>query len=511
MPVPLRAVTSLGCIGLIAFVLLGTGACTPDTHARERIPAEGPWNEGVHIEADPQVRGDVAQGRTLLLEGDFMTCGIPYALWEDPLFRPLISSAFGAAGGTAPTIPDRSGPNELMPYFLNVFETPDTGTEVLNANCLTCHGATFNGELVLGMGNTAADFTRQGITGVELGDDLLDSLGLDDDEREQLERMFQRAGVLAPFSNMRTVGHNPAEMYAVVLMAHHDRETLAWQDEPLIPIEVVDHDGEPIADPLVTSKPPPWWRAHKKNALFYNGMARGDHRGTMALASSVCVDSVDRAQQVDDQFRHIQAFVDSVRPPPYPFSIDDGLARRGEDVFINNCAGCHGTYGANEADHWYPNLLLPLDVILTDPVVAEAGVVHAPHLVSWYNDSFYGQVTRMEPDDPFPGYMPPPLDGIWAAAPYLHNGSVPTVELVLDSGSRPTRWKRLDYDSTHFDEEALGWPFEEVPYPQAEAPEEERKHIYDTTYFSQSNSGHTFGDHLSADDRRAVIEYLKTL
>jgi hypothetical protein len=115
------------------------------------------------------------------------------------------------------------------------------------------------------------------------------------------------------------------------------------------------------------------------------------------------------------------------------------------------------------------------------------------------------------PDDPFPGYVAPPLDGIWATAPYLHNGSVPTVELVLDSHARPDGWKRVDYDSTHFDEEALGWPFVEVPGGQADLPSSEAKHVYDTRFFSQDNGGHTFGDHLTPAERRAVLEYLKTL
>jgi hypothetical protein len=493
--------------GPLAALFVAAAGCSPDSHPRDRIPSEGPWEHGAHLEAEVQERGDIEEGRALLLNGDFMTCGIPYSLWENPLTRPVIGSAFGG-GADATTIPDREGVNAEMPYYMNVFTTPDTGVDVINANCLSCHGGSFNGELVVGMGNTAADFTTQGST-ASLGDDLLDLLDLDEDEREQMERMISRASVLAPYANMRTVGHNPAEMYAVVLMAHHDRETLEWHDEPLIPIEVVDQDGDPIEDPIVTSKPPPWWRVHKKNALFYNGMARGDHRGTMALATSVCVETVDRALEVDAQFHHIQAFVDSVRPPRYPFPIDEGLAARGEDVFIDNCAGCHGTYGDRE--HWYPNLIFPLHVVGTDPVVAEAGVVHAPHLVSWYNDSFYGQITHMQPDDPFPGYMAPPLDGVWAAAPYLHNASVPNVALLLDSGTRPTYWKRVDYDSANFDEENLGWPYEEVAYPQAEAPEEERKHIYDTTYFSQGNGGHVFGDHLTPDERRAVIEYLKTL
>jgi mono/diheme cytochrome c family protein len=243
-------------------------------------------------------------------------------------------------------------------------------------------------------------------------------------------------------------------------------------------------------------------------------MARGDHRGTMALASSVCVDSVAEAERVDGLFKDMQAYIGTITAPVYKRSIDRGLADTGERVYTRACAGCHGTYADDpEADarDTYPNLLIPLDVIGTDPVVANMGVVHAPEFVGWYNGSFYGKITRAAPNDPFPGYMAPPLDGIWATAPYLHNGSVPSIELVLNSKARPAVWKRVDLDDTHLDEDALGWPWVKPPYAQADAPEEERKFIYDTQYWSQSNAGHTFGDDLTDSERRAVIEYLKTL
>ena len=137
------------------------------------------------------------------------------------------------------------------------------------------------------------------------------------------------------------IGMNPAEIFAVVLMVHHDRDTLAWSDTEVTPYVVRDRDGTPIADPRLTSDPPPWWRAHKKNALFYNGMARGDHRGTMALATSVCVDDVARAAVVDEQFRHIQAYLATIRAPAYPRAIDAALAEEGRPIFTRDCAGCH--------------------------------------------------------------------------------------------------------------------------------------------------------------------------
>ena len=68
-----------------------------------------------------------------------------------------------------------------------------------------------------------------------------------------------------------------------------------------------------------------------------------------------------------------------------------------------------------------------------------------------------------------------------------------------------------DFDSAHFDEEALGWPYIEVDHGHAQAEDSERKFIYDTMQFAHANTGHTFGDHLTEAERRAVLEYLKTL
>jgi hypothetical protein len=138
-----------------------------------------------------------------------------------------------------------------------------------------------------------------------------------------------------------------------------------------------------------------------------------------------------------------------------------------------------------------------------------------PEFEQWFEESPYGQVTTVETDVPFPGYVAPPLDGIWATAPVLHNGSVPTLELVIDSSRRPKYWRRVDYDSTHFDQDALGWPYHDLDLDWVGGadglPEADRKHVYDTTRLGYDNGGHPFGDHLTGDERRAVLEYLKTL
>jgi RoxA-like, cytochrome c-like len=250
---------------------------------------------------------------------------------------------------------------------------------------------------------------------------------------------------------------------------------------------------------------PPWWRMKKKNAMFYSGQGRGDHARIMMTASTLCTDSVEEAQAIDAYFPDIRAYIASLEPPAYPWAIDEALASQGEEVFQAQCSQCHGSYGENES---YPNLLIDLPDVGTDPVLATASTHLSDDFVAWFNGSFYGQISRVEPHA---GYVAPPLDGVWATAPYLHNGSVPTLEALLDSSQRPTYWRR-SFDSRDYDQDTLGWRFEALDHGQAAEPDAElRKTLYDTTMLGYSNQGHTFGDVLDPDQRRALIEYIKTL
>lgn len=450
----------------------------------------GPWDQGWPIPIDPQTDGDPTSGYEIIAEGTILSCGVPMSFWGlvSPFLGPLLD---------ADPLPGRTGDNADMPYGWTV-HTPASGVRMASQNCLACHAGYFNGELIVGLGAAHKDYTFNVV-------DLLDAVPILDlppgGELSELLRFFDRLDGFGGNTVMRTIGTNPAEMVAISLVAHRDPQTLQWSDEPYFEIPPMP----------VPSDVPPWWRARKKHALFYNAMARGDHRGTMMLATSMCTDSVQEAEAIASQFNNVHAFVRSVPVPKYPLAIDEALAAVGQGVFESECAGCHGTYGATEADDTYPNLLLPLDVVGTDPVVAEGGTLWAPELVDWYNASYYGTITPMVPDDPWPGYAAPPLDGVWATGPFLHNGSVPTIALVLDSTKRPTYWRRADYDSTHFDDSNLGWPYAEVGSGHDALAPEERKYVYDTTLFGHDNGGHTFGDHLTDHERAAVLEYLKTL
>lgn len=263
---------------------------------------------------------------------------------------------------------------------------------------------------------------------------------------------------------------------------------------------------EPPAKSPVPVSVPPWWRMQKKHALFYNSEGRGDHARIMMLGAILCADKVELVKQIDTYAPDIRAYLASLRAPAYPFPIDLQAAKLGHEVFDRNCAACHGTYG----DHWtYPNLVIGMEQVGTDPELAKASTDgRSDRFLRWFNRSYYGELAQAAPA---PGYVAPPLDGVWATAPFLHNGSVPTMEALLQSGKRPKYWTR-SFSADDYNPTTLGWNYSELAQGKgATADPKQRARIYDTTLPGYSNSGHLYGDQLSATERTAILEYLKTL
>lgn len=96
-----------------------------------------------------------------------------------------------------------------------------------------------------------------------------------------------------------------------------------------------------------------------------------------------------------------------------------------------------------------------------------------------------------------PAYKARPLNGVWASAPYLHNGSVPSLWFMLQKPE--LRPKRFMVGNPDFDPITVGYVSDRGPFE------------FDTSLPGNRNIGHPFGTHLSDDDKWALIEYLKTL
>jgi cytochrome c5 len=433
------------------------------------------------VPAEPQRPGDAKAGYDTLVNGDYVSCGVPWSIYR-------------LAYGDAPAnrrLTGRRGRNAKLSYDVTALKTP-RGVEVVTANCLGCHATPTQKGVIIGLGNSALDLTED-FSAFATAAGLLVN---DADELAEWWRWSGRVRAVGPYTRPDTIGVNPADNLAAVLAAHRNPETLAWSDEPLLPL--------PPSEP-VPADVPAWWLLRKKNALFHTGIGRGDHARLMMSSSMLCTDSVAEAERIDSAFDDVRAYLATLRPPPYPHPINRKLAAEGRDVFEAHCSECHGTYGDKE---FYPNLIIPLGQVQTDPLLWQSTARPGVPMVEWFNRSFYGKTARLQPS---PGYVAPPLDGIWATAPYLHNGSVPTVEALLDSQKRPTYWRR-SFSQRELDQAALGWKYLGLSHgKKSETDASIRKRIYDTTLPGYSNSGHTFGDVLSDAERRSVIEYLKTL
>ncbi len=434
------------------------------------------------VPVEPQRPGSAAAGYDALVNKAYVTCGIPYAAYRKT----------APAAAPARRLPGRTGRNADLPYSLTAHQT-QAGVELVTPNCLGCHAAYVGGELIVGLGNESMDFTQDARAAAEAAG--IHVVG--EAETAEWRKWADRIDAIAPYIRTDTVGVNPAVNLTWALFAHRDPETLAWSSTPLL--------DPPPTQPLPVSVPP-WWRMRKKNAMFYTAAGRGDHARLMMLASTLCTDTVEEARSIDSYAPDIRAFISSIEPPTYPFEIDRTLADRGRDVYVQHCSRCHGTYGGNPT---YPNLAIGLDVVGTDPALALTAVSgsEAPFL-GWMQRSFYGERSRLAPA---PGYVAPPLDGIWATAPYLHNASVPTLETLLNSAARPTYWLR-SFESSDYDARAVGWKHTGLSHGKSGAGDpRERARIYDTTLPGYGNEGHVFGDVLTDAERAVILEYLKTL
>jgi mono/diheme cytochrome c family protein len=428
----------------------------------------------IAIPASKQREGNATNGYTYLTSGDLLKSGVPYQAFI---------SVFGK---NTDNLLQREGKNATVSHVYNVIN--HKGVDMVVPTCLQCHAQVFEGKLVIGLGNTGMDFTSPGLT--KYSKTAIKVMRIAAHKKYVAAKPFYQAVATSfPLMGTEVRGVNTADKLAIILAAHRDPETLKWHDKAMlaIPKEVIPTDV------------PAWWLMKKKNAMFYNGFARGDLSRYMMLSNLLTVVDTAEAREVGNHFGDVLAYIRSLEPPKYPKPIDNIKVEQGRLIFNENCSRCHGTYGA---DGYYPNLLIPSAVIQTDSALYIATRQNQA-FIDWFNKSWFAKGDNPPKIELFNGYLAPPLDGVWATAPYLHNGSVPTLEALLNSKHRPTYWSR-DFQHRIYDYDAIGWKYDTHTEPIA-------KKTYNTTLKGYGNSGHYFGDFLSDAERWAVIEYLKTL
>ncbi len=471
----------------------------------------------------------------------------------------------------------------------------------ISMNCYICHG---------GQIGTAAD-------GPGLGS--IPGMGNTNTDLMIFMRDLSRGlvGGLLPVSLNSTRGTSNAVGAFDMLTLIWDVDTLSLAPNPLkLPFSHSWHGNQDM---------PNWWNSsHRPRKFFDGGVSSDATRIDMAAADqlNLAQTGASRRELTEQHDQDLQAYVDAQMAPGFPAEINRTLAEAGAVIFHSknlwasganaaipapqgngSCAGCHGAYAKRYiSDPRYlqdpvmeglAGYIVPLDIINTDRARANS---ISPTLRRAFGSTWWGypdgQPGYKPPEEKAPleeflddidnptlnpgnrpvvgacgwqedpGYLAPPLFGVWASSPYFHNGSVPTLRQVLRSSERPAIWKRLDspvegrikgYDMSlaAYDLEAqVGWKYEEycstkdtpleecsadhrvrnnlllqwvdrlkdnfwllgfITKPYGTQQQIDARKIYNTHDFSNSNTGHEFTDVLTEAETTAVIEYLKTL
>ncbi|MDC0664117.1 di-heme-cytochrome C peroxidase [Marinobacter sp. SS21] len=463
--------------------------------------------------------------------------------------------AFLAQLGFIPTQPSALNPDSLPVGFSRAVD--GTGTAWAGFNCAACHtGAIrYRGEQVLIEGGPALiDFSRfEDAVIASLAATLADparlerlALALEQDHPESLRLALQQR---LDYLHQRRRMNQSATAYG------HGRLDAFGQIFNTVAVELLNRPGNahpadaPVSYPFL-------WGAPYLDLVQWNGSAPNQAPGpliqnvTTALAVFGTANLSEPGalggytSSVDiPNLGTLQRHYNQLRAPGWPEdllgALDPDKLTAGRTLYRDNCLACHAL-----SDHQQPNqpakvTLVPRTEVGTDPAMAtnflqaraqtgllagrkklvlagpafgsEAStielVVHAAlgatlqHPLDALGASLedfvrvYGATPSQAPDQ----YKARPLAGIWATAPFLHNGSVPTLyHLLLPPEQRPASFH---VGSRELDPVKVGYVTEAGPASSH----------FDTRLPANSNQGHVYGTDLDESARWALVEYLKSL
>ena len=494
--------------------------------------------------------------------------------------------------GEDPNLTD--GGSGQLPLGMVMVKHPVTGkyTGEVTISCSSCHDSQVGPNFVWGRGNSSFD------VGLLLNDASKRSLGLP---------------ALLPFPFGANAGVSNALGVIDALFVLFDGETLGLS----VGAEVFPFHGSPGQ-----VKTPNWWTRGYMTRLWHGALTSDHVRSSEALSVPNFMENGQMRRDTEAKFENVHAFLNSLAPPayPYPEKIDTKLAEAGavlfhsKDLWANgansnipkqpgngSCASCHGVYSPRYAADptmlpdprlkGIAGIITPDETIRTDS--ARSKHIMPNDMKRAWNTSWWGYddlnpnwtkegqgrpgttLERMRNDlavnntrlegpaiwSTIEGYSAPPLYGAWAAAPYFHNGSVPTIWGVLKPSDRPAIWQppqieaaaaglnaAVDNSYAAYDFDRLGWKYTEIPcdpgtkvyncnptggvdrffsvlanaiganiwlgyqaMPPFTQKDLDARRVTNTHDYSRGNGGHDFTEVLTDQERYALIEYMKTL
>jgi len=514
----------------------------------------------------------------------------------DDLVAERYGSAFGPGRNPYPKPfedPNRTnGGTGRLPEMFTQLRLPDgRWSGRIGITCHACHSGAANGQSVVGGAGTLQDLHLLLRDALPLG--YLPSLA-----------------VLANLT--RTRGTSNASSINIEFL---------FPDEGLLPPDVLI--GLLASGSTASMDSPSWWNMGHRPAKFVDGAFPMDApRVDMAFYTPFAGlfgslgGPVSEAGQdwMREHGPNLNSWIETLKAPAYPGTVNTALAEQGAVLFHTldlwapsrqnpvarpptgngSCASCHGAYApryvndpaflATPALEGMAAYVTPQRIIQSDPVRLDTN--NEAVQVAGATNFFGYPETRGTPNECGPqnrsdlrgnrelGYLAPPLYGVWASAPYMHNGSVPNAWELLKPSDRAPLWKRkskaarwdqkgrviMGYDSSMsaYDTAKLGWKYDAIqcenpnlfnwfpsPYVRCDPDDDqlaawydeiltglysnfmfawnvlfpptitnadiERRKIYNVHMYGQGNQGHEFTSVLSDAERKALIEYMKTL
>ncbi|WP_232787800.1 hypothetical protein [Spongiibacter nanhainus] len=405
--------------------------------------------------------------------------------------------------GEDPNAPGMNGGSGQLPMGVTQLREADgTWTGQLNVTCSICHGG--------GVGSEADSPELGPMYGTNSLSDITVMF-------TDLARLAPQQAALAIISQNKVRGTGNItnfQLFGTLTLA--DFQTLpGW----------LSVQAEPSTG---TEDPPVWWNVGSRTAKFFDGAQKVDaKRIELSFHFPDFFNDLEGAKQwVLENQQDGDTWMTGLKSPAWPENslgdIDTQLAEAGAVLFhakdlwapgLNNpterpeggngsCASCHGAYSPRYANdpafldspllEGIASYITPIDIIDTDRARLNGNSTRVQEYSreNWfaYSDGPYNDDgvslcgNWADPSlrgDTELGYLAPPLYGVWATAPYFHNGSVPNIEGVLDPSKRPEIWRRnsvpapeglegqvvmgFDYSlQTGYDRENLGWNYQQL-------------------------------------------------
>lgn len=445
-----------------------------------------------------------------------------------------------------PEVDDTRNPNPLPVLTQREKELPmgatlleSHGKPGMTFSCATCHSADLFGVKVLGLTNRfprANDFFHEGSRVAPYINSYVFKDLLKSSEEDRLMFIDSKEAI-------RYVGTKPPVVLGLDTSLAQVAMSLSRRAQDPYSTKTPDSYKHPRPNKLekmvADSKPAVWWNLKYKNRWLSDGsIVSGNPVHTNFLWNEIGrgtdLKSLEKwLGENDGKIRELTAAVFASRPPRYEKffginSLDIEKAKRGQKHFALACARCHGTYtkgwdlpeaGTLPDEELIQNVNLtyhkktPVRDVGTDPGRYLGMREFADALNSLQISKSLGTVV-----EPQKGYVPPPLDGIWARWPYFHNNSIPNLCALLTKASqRPVNYwaGKAVSKETDFDRDCVGYPLNErTPV----AWKKNKDLFYDTTKEGMRNTGHDEGIFLkdgieifTASEKSELIEYLKTL